>query len=592
MNKRLIALMLVLVMVLSLGLTACGNNDAKPAEEPNETETTETAAEVEEEPAEAEEETAGVADAGDALVWNIGQEPKTWDPVQNTMQSGSVVAVQLFEGLTYPAVDGMQPGVAESWEVAEDNVTWTFHLREDAKWSDGQPVTAHDFVYSWIRMGDPAEASGNLAKFTDFIKGSQEFFDGEIEASEVGVRAIDDKTLEVELKNPTPFFADVVSTFSWFPTRKDIVELGDGWEKKAETAVSNGPFKLGEYVVGSHITFVKNEEYWDADNVSIEEFRGVFIVDPNTAMQASQAGDIDVNDQIPTEEIQRLMAEEPYLHVQPWAGVWYLVFNNDTEPFNDINVRKAFALAIDRKAIVENVTKAGEIPATGFINAVARDTEGNPYRKLEADGYPAEQYGIDPRAAKVEEAQALLAEAGYPNGEGFPAIEMLYNTSDANKTVMEAIQQMIKENLNIDTTLSNMESNVYFDYILEGNYNVGRAGWIGTSFNVNSSYQMMTSLHGSNHAQWRWQNYAPATWDTTLNPDQKAFDDLYNASMSASGAERDKLVMDAEEAIMAEMPATPIYYYAKAYYINEDHVENLGVSPEFDFIFKEATSIK
>lgn len=581
MNRKNLALLLALVFVLGAVLTACGGGGAKteaPTDANKEAESTET--------------TEVVETSGDVIVWNIGQEPKTWDPVQNTMSTGSTVVAQFFEGLTYPADDGIRPGVAESWEIAEDNVTWIFHLREDAKWSDGQPVTAHDFVYSWTRMADPMEASGNLAKITDFIVNAQEFFDGKVEATDLGVKATDDYTLEVTLKNPTPFFADIVSTFAWYPTRQDVVENGDGWEKKAETAISNGPFKLGEYVVGSHITFVKNEEYWDAENVNLEEFKGVFIVDPNTAMQAAQAGDIDVNDQIPTEEIQRLMAEEPYLHVQPWAGLWYLVFNNDTEPFNNVNVRKAFALAIDRKSIVENVTKAGEIPATGAINVVALNSEGNPYRTVEADGYPPEEYGIDPRAAKVEEAQALLAEAGYPNGEGFPKIEMMYNTSDANKKVMEAIQQMLKENLNIDTTLANMESNVYFDYLAEGNFTVGRAGWIGTSFNVNSSYQFLTASHGSNMSQWRYRDYPPATWDTVLNPEQKKFDDLYNASMSTTGAERDKYVMEAEAAMMEEMPIAPIYYYAKAYYINEDNIENLGVSPEFDFLFRDATSVK
>lgn len=591
MKRKFVVLFLALMLILSTFLVACGgggNDNASQGEDVNEV-AEENGEEVEDE----EEEEAPVSDSSDSLiVYNVGQEPKTWDPVQNTMESGSQIVVQTFEGLTYPAEDGIMPGVAEDWEVSDDGLIWTFYLRDNAKWSDGEPVTAHDFVYSWIRMGDPAEASGNLAKFTDFIKNSQAFFDGEVTADEVGIRALDDYTLEVELKNPTPFFKDIVSTFNWAPTREDVVANGDGWEKRPETAISNGPFKLKEYVVGSHMILEKNDQYWDADNVAIEEFKVVFITDPNTAMQAAQAGEIDVNDQIPSEEIQRLMAEEPYLNVAPWAGCWYIVFNNDVEPTNDINVRKALALAIDRKSIVENVTKAGEIPATGFINAVARDSNGNPYRPLEADGYPKAEYGIDPRQANVEQAQAYLAEAGYPNGEGFPELELYYNTSDANKKVMEAIQDMFKQNLNIDATLVNMESNVYFDYLAEGNFQVGRVGWIGTSFNVNSSFQQLTSLHGSNHPQWRWQEYGPASWDTVLNPEQKKFDDLYNASMEATGEERDRLVLEADAAIMEEMPATPIYYYSKAYFVNEDHLEGLQVSPEFNMLFKTATPIK
>ncbi len=584
MNKKLLVMMLAVVMLFSILLTACASE--KPAET-KPAETTETAVEtqVESEVVEGESEQR-------VIVWNIGQEPKTWDPAQNSMSSGSSVITQLYEGLTYAAVDGIQPGVAKNWETSEDGLVWTFHLREDAKWSDGKPVTAHDFVYSIKRICDPNEASPNVKRVADYIKGAQEFYDGTGTRDEMMVTALDDYTLEIVLKNATPYFDELASTNIYNPTREDIVTTGEGWEKRAETAITNGPYKVSEYLIGSHILFEKNENYWDSGNVNIQKIKGVFITDPNTALQASQAGDMDVNSQIPSEEIQKLMAEEPYIHVVPRSGVWFLAFNCDVEPMDNVLVRKAISLAIDRKSIVENVTKAGEIPATGFINPVPLMSDGNPYRPLEEDGYPKAQYGIEPRAANVEEAQKLLADAGYPNGEGFPELVMKYNTSDANKKVMEAIQQMLNENLNIVTTLENMESNAYFDGINLGEFVLGRVGWFSSSFNVNGSFEFFTSQSGDNQSQWRWKPYAPASWDTKLNPDNELFDTLYDESMTLVGKERDEKVLEAEAALMNSVPGTPIFYYTTTYFINEDHIEDLKTSPEMSFIFKEAKVVE
>ena len=584
MNKKLLVMMLAVVMLFSILLTACASE--KPAET-KPAETTETAVEtqVESEVVEGESEQR-------VIVWNIGQEPKTWDPAQNSMSSGSSVITQLYEGLTYAAVDGIQPGVAKNWETSEDGLVWTFHLREDAKWSDGKPVSAHDFVYSIKRICDPNEASPNVKRVADYIKGAQEFYDGTGTRDQMMVTALDDYTLEIVLKNATPYFDELASTNIYNPTREDIVTTGEGWEKRAETAITNGPYKVSEYLIGSHILFEKNENYWDSGNVNIQKIKGVFITDPNTALQASQAGDMDVNSQIPSEEIQKLMAEEPYIHVVPRSGVWFLAFNCDVEPMDNVLVRKAISLAIDRKSIVENVTKAGEIPATGFINPVPLMSDGNPYRPLEEDGYPKAQYGIDPRAANVEEAQKILADAGYPNGEGFPEIVMKYNTSDANKKVMEAIQQMLNENLNIVTTLENMESNAYFDGINLGEFVLGRVGWFSSSFNVNGSFEFFTSQSGDNQSQWRWKPYAPASWDTKLNPDNELFDTLYDESMTLVGKERDKKVLEAEAALMDSVPGTPIFYYTTTYFINEDHIEDLKTSPEMSFIFKEAKVVE
>ena len=266
---------------MAAALAGCGGSSsetttAAPAETQAETE--DTAAQT---------DTAG--EEGRYLVWRLYAEPKQWDPTNNSESISDAIVKQLFEGLTVSTADGYKPGMAESWDVSDDGLTYTFHLRQDAKWSDGDPVTAHDFEYAWRRICDPSFASEALQAMTDYVQGAQEYFDGTGSYDDVKATAIDDYTFEVVLKNVTPFFPQLVANDVYLPIKQDVVEAaGEGWEKKPETCVSNGPFMLEEYQVGSHMLFKKNPNYYDADAVTIPGIRAVIITDDNTAYQLTR----------------------------------------------------------------------------------------------------------------------------------------------------------------------------------------------------------------------------------------------------------------------------------------------------------------
>lgn len=532
----------------------------------------------------------------DYLVWNMETEVKTFDPTMNTASIAYAVILQLFEGLTYTSAtgeDGIEPGVAKTWDVSDDGLVYTFHLREDAKWSDGSPLTAHDFEYSWKRVCDPEVVSDNLQGMTDYIVGAKEYFDGTGTRDDVKIKAVDDYTFEVELINPTPFFPQLVAGGTYMPVQEATVEKnGEGWEKNPETFISNGAFILEEYEIGSHYKFKKNEEYWDADNVKLAGIKAIFVNDSNTSLQGYQAGDIDATELMPAEEIPRLLAEDPNFKSGLRTGCFYLGFNVDREPMNDVNVRKAITLAIDRKQLVEQVTKSGEIPASGFIAPTALKTDGSSYRELDENGFPEVAYEINPYQAEVEKAQEYLAKAGYPNGENFPTLEMAYDTSDYTKKIMESIQEMLKENLNISTTLRNEDSSVFSDTRTKGDFHIAWCRWTTNPMDAGGLIKQFHSQNGNNATQWRWKEYVGAPWDTTLNPGNKPFDEAFDRAMASQGKERDQAWVEAEQALMADMPMAPLFYPTKVYVVNEERVKGVQKNNIIAWIFKNAEMVK
>lgn len=260
------------------------------------------------------------------LVWNLGSDPKSTDPTLNSAVDGGHIINNTYEGLMRKNEAGLQPGIAEKYEVSADGKTYTFHLR-DSKWSDGKPVTAGDFEYSWKRALDPATAS-EYAFQLYYIKGGQEFNSGKGKIEDVAVKAIDDKTLQVELIAPTPYFLDLTTFYTLMPVRKDMVEKDpENWTKNAATAVSNGPFKLKEYKIGDRIILVPNENYWNKDIVKLKQIDAMMIVDASTALTAVEAGEIDVIDVVPNQEIPRLLAESDIFKIMPYCGTYYFIFN-------------------------------------------------------------------------------------------------------------------------------------------------------------------------------------------------------------------------------------------------------------------------
>jgi oligopeptide transport system substrate-binding protein len=544
--KRSFALLLVLVLVLGAFAGCANQTEPAPAED-------------QEQPKDQAEEPAPAEDKEMVLRWNLGSDPKTIDPQLNSASDGGHIINNTFEGLMREVNGKLQPAMAESYEVSDDGLTYTFKLR-DAKWSDGKPVTAHDFEYAWKRALNP-ETGSEYAFQMFYIKGGQEYFEGKGKVEDVAVKALDDKTLEVTLNAPTPYFLNLTSFYTYMPARKDVVEKDpEGWAKNPELAVSNGPFKLAEYSTGDKIVLVKNENYWNVDAVKLDKIVASMIVDQSTQLTAYESGELDAIDEVPTQEIPRLLAEEPTFQILPLLGTYYYIFNVDKEPTNDVRVRKALALAIDRKAITEQVTKGGQKPATGYVPEGLFLSDGREFREVAGD------YGIDPNKAQVEEARKLLAEAGYPNGEGFPTLELVYNTSENHKAIAEAIQEMWKQNLGINVTLTNQEWAVFQDTRHQGNFSIARAGWLADYADPMTFLDMWTSYSGNNDAQWRWQKYES---DTKLNPSNKKFDELIEKSKTITGAERDKTLLEAEKIMMDEMIVMPIYYYTDPTLVKE-----------------------
>jgi len=522
--KKSLSLLLVLMMVLGT-LAGCSS----PAEET--TPATETT------PAETATETPAeeVSTVEQVLTWNVGSEPKYLDPGLNAANDGGHVINNTFEGLLREVDGQIQPGIAESYTVSDDQLTYTFIIR-DAKWSDGQAITAHDFEYAWNRVLDPETASEYSWIFD--------------EANVDSFKAIDEKTFEVTLKAPTPYFLGLTAFYTFFPVREDAVLSGDegGWAVDPAKSIVNGPFMLEDYRNGDRLVLVKNPNYWRADQVVLDRIEGLMIVDEATALTGYESGQLDVIDNMPNAEIPRLLAEDPTFMIMPQDGVYYYSLNTTVAPMDNEKVRRALMLSIDRTAIVETVAKGGQIPATTMVSQASRDDQGNVF------AIEAGDYGIPVDGSGVEEAKALLAEAGYANGEGFPELEIMYNTSEGHKAIAEAIQEMWKQNLNIDVTLTNQEWAVFQDTRKQGNFQIARSGWIGDYSDPMTYLGMFITGSPMNYSNWEDADY----------------DALLEAAKTQSPAERFASLYEAHDMVMEGSAYMPIYYYTDPIMVSEN----------------------
>lgn len=473
------------------------------------------------------------------LVWDMGGEPETLDPQLCVNSNGGNIIDNIFEGLMRDTHGKIVPAMAESYKISKDQLTYTFKLR-DAKWSDGKPVTARDFEYAWKRAVDPKIGGGYYGFQLFYIKGATEFAKGTGKREDVAVKAVDDRTLVVTLTAPTPYFLSLTAFITACPVRQDIVEKDpEGWANKPETCVTNGPFKLGEIKMGDRVVLVKNPNYWNAAKVKLQKVDCLLLADATVALTAYENNEIHVVDEVPTQEIARLKKTDPNFTIEDRLGTGYYIFNVNKKPVDNPKVRRALSLAIDRKAIVENVLKAGQKPAVGFIPYGMKDTSGKEFRDVIGN------YGGDPNRAMVPEAKKLLAEAGYPNGKGFPEIEILFRTSASYKGIAEAIQEMWRKNLNINVRLSNQESGVFSSSRRAGNYVVAQASWAADFVDPMTFLDLFTSYSGNNYTQWKSKEYDGLIEKTKL---QKA------------GPARDKLMRDAEKVLIENSIIMPIFH--------------------------------
>lgn len=484
------------------------------------------------------------------LDWNIGADPKTLDPTLNGASDGGDVINQTFEGLIREKSGVVYPGIAESWEVSDDGLTVTFHLRK-SKWSDGSPLTAHDFEYSMKRGIDPATASEYqwIWEYTNIVGALEATESGDLDS--VGIKATDDYTLEVKLNLPTEYIVSLLGFYHFLPVKQSSVEAEGGedgaWAKDSELAVSNGPFKLVAYTIGEGLRLEKNKNYWNAKEVKLSAIEGKFIDEASTAYTAFQSGELDVLPDVPPAEVPRLIAEEPQFYVFALLGTYYYNFNLDLDLWSDVNVRKAFTLAINREVICETLG-SGQIPALGMVPPGMVDEQGRDFFET------AGTYGLAKDDSMVAEAQALLAEAGYPNGEGFPEFVILYNTSEGHKLVAEMVAEMLKTNLGIKCTLENQEWAVFQDTRKAGDYELARGGWLTDFMDPSGLLAIFQDGNAYNDP-----NY--------LSEDYEAH--MLAAAEATDSATHFAELYAAQEVLMSDLPIMPVYHYTDVFLISD-----------------------
>jgi oligopeptide transport system substrate-binding protein len=507
------------------------------------------------------------------VTYNLGTEPAAIDPAITQGIPEANIILQVFDGLTRIDDKNMpQPAIATSWTISADLKTYTFTLR-DATWTDGTPVTASDFEYAWIRALTP-ELAAAYAYQLYYVRGGQAFNTSiksgtkyyvqavdakgnpltkkeggkdvpvpnmakEIDPSkDVGVKALDAKTLQVELESPTVYFLNLTAFPTYMPVCKAVVSKNDKWASDPTNFVTDGPFTLTEWSHNEKMTFVNNPTYWDKDKVKLTKITYFMVEDETTALSMFQSGQLDASSTVPVSELPKLVTSGD-AQILPYLGTYYYMFNVTKKPFDDVRVRMALTLAINRKSITESITQGGQIPALAYVPyGIADALPGSDFRKASQETF----YKDDDLAA----AQKLLADAGYPGGKGFPSFTLLYNTSNAHKSIAEAIQQMWNKNLGITCTLKSEEWGVYLDDRTNLNYSVARAGWIGDYMDPNTFLDMFVTDGGNNGTGW-----SNKTYDALIA----------KAKATSDPTARMATLHDAEKILMTDMPIIPIYYY-------------------------------
>lgn len=517
--KKNLTVLVALVMSLSLVLAACGGG-SKTSEDSK------------------------------VLRLNLGSEPPTLHPGLANDNIAHTVLTQTFEGLTRIGADGKpHNAVAEKIEKSDDATKYTITLRKDAKWSNGDPVTAKDFEYAWEWVLTP-ENEAKYAYQLYYIKNGEKYYNGEVGKEEVGVKVTDDYTLEVELEQPTPFFEELLAFYTYYPVNSKIAEKNPKWASDAgENYTSNGPFILDTWKHNDQLILKKNENYFDKDKVKLDEINFTMIGDANTELNKFNSGEIDwagapIGNSIPTEAIKSL-DKEGKLNIQPIAGVYWLKFNTEVKPFNNKKVRQALGYAINRQDIIDNVLQGGQQAAMANVPpTMIKDSEKGYFK----DG-------------DVKQAKQLLEEGLKEEGftgvddPNLPTFELAFNSEGDHKKLMQAVQDVWSKELGIKTELKNEEWKVYIEKLHSGNYQIGRMGWIGDFNDPINFLELFKDKDGGNN-DTKWEN--------------EEFKSLLTQSQTELDAEkRLALLKQADQIITDEMPIVPLYFYTNVYVKND-----------------------
>lgn len=555
MNWKKWSLLLTLVFAMSIFLAACGGDEGDTSGEgkdkKDDTEQTDDGSSEETDDNEESSDTALAEDQ--TLTVNVKSEPPSLHPGKASDTTSSAVLMQTFEGLTRINQEGeVENAMASKVDVSEDLSTYTFTIRDGATWSNGDPVTAENFAYAWKWVLNPESPDTPYAYQLYAIKNAAAAKAGDVSLDEVGITVKGEKTLVVELEQPTPYFLQLTAFHTYYPVNQNVVDGVEDWATDvSENYVTNGPFTLESWEHKSEIVLKKNPDYWDAETVNFETINMLMIDDENTALQMYKNGELDwigsPTDSIPLAAIPSLK-QEGKLNISPLAGIYYYAFNTKVTPFDNVNIRKAFALSINRKGIVENITRGGQQPAMAFVPPSMFEENNEGYFK-DNDVEKAKEY-----------LQAGLDELGL---EKLPTVKLSYNTSEAHAAIAQAIQDMWKTNLGVDVELNNEEWNVYLDTMTEGNFQVGRMGWLADFNDAINFIEIFQSVGGNNYTNWENEEYASLIEQSRTETDPAA---------------RREILRQAEKIFMDAMPVAPIYFYTNVW-MSKDFVKDVKVSP-------------
>ena len=462
-------------------------------------------------------------------------EPASLDPHKVSGTWENYIVGDMFVGLTTedPKADAV-PGVAESWTISPDGKTYTFKLRKSV-WSDGTPFTANDFVYSMQRILMP-ETAAEYASLLYIIEGAEAVNKGTAASATLAVKAIDDHTLEIKLTGPAPYFLALLTHYTAYPVPKHVIDkVGKEWTKP-ENMVVNGPYKLVEWIPNTDVKLTKNDKFWDASKVSIDNITFYTQEDRAAVQKRFRAGEIDVAMDFASDQIEWLRANMPEeTRIAPYMGVYYYPINSAKAPFNDLRIRKALSMAINREAIVDQVLKTGEIAAYSFVppNVANYGTSA----EVDWKGMPF--------ADRVKEAKALLAEAGF-TAEKPLSFVLKYNTSENHKRIAVAIASMWKQ-IGVKAELYNAEVKVHYADLKQGNFDVARAAWVADYNDAQNFLYLLETRTGANN----YGRYSNPEFDRLMK----------EAEITADLAKRAELMRQAEGLAMADQPVIPIYHY-------------------------------
>ena len=484
---------------------------------------------------------AALGDRTQELRINNETEPGSLDPAVATGVPENNLMVALYEGLVFAnAKDlSLRPGAAESWDISPDGKVYTFHLRKNGRWSNGEPVTAQDFVASYQRMLMPSMAS-QYSYMLYPVKNAEAYNLGKItHFGEVGIKALDDFTLQLTLHSAAPYLLSMMIHASWFPVPISVIKKhgaiddpNNPWTRP-ENFAGNGPFTLKEWRINSHILLEKSPTYWNAKSVRLNKIYFDPTDSTDTAERMFRSGQLHSDPQAPPSKVGFYRKYKPNLiNVYPLLATYFYKINVTRPPMNDKRVREAMSMAIDREAIAETIMRGGEEPA---LFMTPPNTAGYTCRTTIKEDVAA--------------ARQLLAEAGHPDGKDFPTVEVLFNSGvQYHKAIAEALQQMWKKNLNIDIVLHNEEWKVYLDSMRRTNYSIGRAGWNGDYVDPSTFLALFTSDSGNNETGWSNAEYDRLIRLASNTGDQAARYDAYQK---------------AEAILLDEMPVIPIYFYTR-----------------------------